>query len=414
MIRDGQPMPAEPMALASLPFDLYQRHKLVQETVERIRDGRPRLSILDVGGSPGYLRAFLPRDQVVVVDREGPAQEVVLIAEALALPFADRAFDVVVSLDTLEHVPRSGRADFVKELGRVTRDALLLTAPFDGSRVSEAESILAGFLRYRLKIDHRFLEEHLEHGLPDRQAISRAISRQVGPVVAIPNGCLDRWLLMMGLSFYLDADPNLGVLKRQVSALYNRSYYRSDNAEPAYRYLLAARRAPALPLQPEGLVAAAGEGGRLDFTAMAALIEVTGIDLLKEAYRSMAILQQEMGSKDVHAANLQAERERLQGELQRLVEVDQARQQREANLQAERERLQGELQRLVEVDQARRQREADLQAERECLQGELQRLVEVNQDLQQREADLAARLASLRESRGVRLLKALGAVQDPG
>ncbi len=431
---------AEPIALASLPFDLYQRHKLVQEAVERIRDGRPRLSILDVGGSPGHLAVFLPHDRVVVADREGGPGEVALLAEAFALPFPNASFDVVVSLDTLEHVPGERRHAFVAELGRVTRDALLLAAPFHSSRVAEAESILAGFLQHRLKLDHRFLQEHLEHGLPDRAAIARVIAEHVGPVVAIPNGCLDRWLLMMGLSFYLDADPSLAELKRQISALYNRSYYRSDNAEPAYRYLLAARRPPGGPLEPAGLVAPAGDGSRLDFTAMAALIEVTGVDLLKEAYRSIAILKQEIGNKDVHAANLQAERARLQGEVQRLVDTTQSWQKHEANLGAERERLQGEVQRLVALEEEGQRREAELRAEGERLQGEVQRLAETNQaghkreadlqgerarlegevrrllaanlDLQAREAELAAHLASLRERRGFRLLKALGAVQD--
>lgn len=361
----GEAAATEPFALASLPFDLYQRHKLVQEAVERIRDGRPRLAILDVGGSPGHLKAFLPRDQVVVVDREGRREEVQLLAEAFALPFADGAFDVVVSLDTLEHVARTRRAGFVKELARVTRDALLLTAPFDGPQVAEAESILDGFLRHRLKMDHRFLGEHLEHGLPDRPSTSRAIARLVGPVVAVPNGCLDRWLLMMGLSFYLDADPNLAELKRQVSAYYNRSYYRSDNAEPAYRYLLAARRPPAAALDPADL-AAPGEARRSDFTAMVALMEVTGIDLLKEAYGSIAVLQQQLGSKDVHAANLKAERDHRQ----RVIE----------NLQAEIVRRQERIEALKQ----------EAQSASDALKERSRRLLELNHALQGSDAARAA------------------------
>jgi len=351
----------EPFALASLPFDLYQRHKLVQEAVERIRGERRRLAILDVGGAPGHLKAFLPRDHVVVADREGVQGQGAVLADALALPFSDGSFDAVVSLDALEHVPPRRRAAFVKEMGRVTRDALLLTAPFDAPRVAEAESILDGFLRHRLKLDHRFLGEHLANGLPDREATARILARAVGPVVAVPNGCLDRWLLMMGLSFYLDADPNLADLKRQVSAFYNRNYYRSDNAEPAYRHLLAARRAPAAPLDTAGLHAAVGEADRPDFTAMAALMEATGIDLLKEAYQSIATLQEQMGNKNVHAANLVAERDHRQ----RVIET----------LQAEIGRRQERIESLKQ----------EVEAASEALRERGRRLLEVNHELQERD-----------------------------
>ena len=59
-----------PFELASLPFDLYQRHRLAQEVVERVRGRRKRLTILDVGGAPGHLKKFLPRDRIMVLDRE--------------------------------------------------------------------------------------------------------------------------------------------------------------------------------------------------------------------------------------------------------------------------------------------------------------------------------------------------------
>ena len=39
----GERDAAEPFARASLPFDLFQRHKLIQDAVGRIREGRRRL-----------------------------------------------------------------------------------------------------------------------------------------------------------------------------------------------------------------------------------------------------------------------------------------------------------------------------------------------------------------------------------
>ena len=147
----GERDAAEPFARASLPFDLFQRHKLIQDAVGRIREGRRRLEILEVGGAPGHLRDFLPRDHVVVLDSGGQAD---LHGDAFRLPFRDGAFDIVVSLGALELLSARRRPAFLRELGRVTADAMMITAPFAAPRVGEAESILSTFLKKRLGMEH--------------------------------------------------------------------------------------------------------------------------------------------------------------------------------------------------------------------------------------------------------------------
>lgn len=396
----------EPFALVSLPFDLYQRHKLVQEAVDRIFCWSRRLTILDVGGAPGYLRAFFPRDRVVVVDCEGQAGEIDVCAEAFTLPFGDRAFDVVVSLDTLEHIAQRRRPDFLQEMARVTRDVLMVAAPFAGLRVAETESILETFLQKRLKLEHRFLAEHTRHGLPDRNEVSQILARSVGTVVTVPNGNLDRWLPMMALSFYLDADPSLADLKRQVSAYYNRTYYRSDNSEPAYRYLLVARREPAPAFDPSGLGPRDGETVRLDFFPMAVLMEVTVIDLLKEAYRSIEVLQGQMGSKDVHAANLAAELtardEQIAGLQRHAANLEEIRVDAAARLFSLDARLHEQIKYSDLLESSLKENREQIEVSRAALEA-----------MSREAASLAGHLRALRESWGVRLLKRLGAVKEP-
>jgi hypothetical protein len=303
--REPEPDPID--SLLSLPFDQYQRHRIVQETVDGIRDGRSPLRILDVGGAPGLLKRFLPRDRVLVADQEGEAGETDVRASGTRLPFPDRSFDVVVSVDALEHLPDGQRAAFVKELARITGDSLLITAPFAAPQVDEAESILAAFLEKRLNMDHRFLSEHREHGLPDQERIVRALEDHVGPVATIPNGNLHRWLLMMALSFYLDADGSLGHLKGEVSAYYNRHYYRMDNTEPAYRHLLVARRQPASLPSLTDLVPGQEDPVALDFSPMSVLMEATTVDLLKAAYGSIEELQTVRDQARARIEELQAE-----------------------------------------------------------------------------------------------------------
>jgi chromosome segregation ATPase len=371
--------PSVPFELASLPFDLYQRHRLAQEVVQRIRGGRKRLTILDVGGAPGHLKKFLPRDRIVVLDQsDGEGAE--LVADGRQLPFADRSVDLVLSLDTLEHLPARQRAGFLRELARVSGDAVLVSAPFGGAQNEEAESILQGFLRHRLKMEHRFLDEHQQHGLPEKENVERLLGRHVGPVVAVPNGCLDRWLMLMALSFYLDLDPALAELKRQVSAYYNRNYYRIDNAEPAYRHLLVARRPPARPLSTDGLVAdPQARRERVDFTPVNALIEVTGIDLLKEAYQSIEALQERLADKDLNATRLQADKEQRQRVIDGMQEEMQHRHQRLEELQT----AQAEMQ---ETLQERSRRLVELTRELEKRDEKIERLASEKADMESRQA----------------------------
>ncbi len=81
--------------------DTWERHLVVARLAEAPRQ------VVDVGGLPGQLRSFLPGASVVAANIEPPAD---LLVEPGALPFRDRAIEVVTSLDALEHVPPPERA----------------------------------------------------------------------------------------------------------------------------------------------------------------------------------------------------------------------------------------------------------------------------------------------------------------
>ncbi|MBM3977950.1 MAG: methyltransferase domain-containing protein, partial [Planctomycetes bacterium] len=224
-----------------LPFDQYQRYRLVADIVGRLRPRRARLSILDVGGRTGLLRLFLPRARVTAVDLEPCAGTPRLVLGSGAeLPFADRSFDLVCAFDTLEHVPPRHRSRFVRECARVSRAWVVLAGPYASARVRSAEALLQRFLKEKLELDHRYLREHAAYGLPERASVERALQRAGAQTAALGHANLERWLALMCVAMTLEADPALRSVAPALYDWYNRSLYASDHAEPVYRHAVVA------------------------------------------------------------------------------------------------------------------------------------------------------------------------------
>ncbi|HEB12130.1 MAG TPA: class I SAM-dependent methyltransferase, partial [Actinobacteria bacterium] len=118
--------------LMELPFDQFQRYKTVSEFADSIhREDKGPLKILDVGGYPGLITDFLPDDDITIVDVVPGDMPNYHQTKGGKLPFEDASFDLVCSCDTLEHVPAPDRQAFILELARVSKDYLLIPAPFD-------------------------------------------------------------------------------------------------------------------------------------------------------------------------------------------------------------------------------------------------------------------------------------------
>lgn len=248
-----------------LPFDQYQRYRIVADLLSQLREGAKPLSILDVGGRTANLRAFLPADRVYLVDVDPSEEPGLVLGDGARLPYRDGAFDVVAAFDTLEHVPPQFRAAFVAECARVARKWVVLAGPYQSAAVDESERLLQRFLRDKLGVEHRYLDEHRHNGLPDLSGSRAALERAGARTSAIGHGNLERWLPLMCLSLYLDHEPELRSLAKSVFRFYNGELYASDHARPVYRHALIGALAgaplptaiPALdaPRAPAGVLA---------------------------------------------------------------------------------------------------------------------------------------------------------------
>lgn len=290
-----------------LPFDQYQRYKLIQEVIQVLRASQP-MRILDVGGAPGIMRPFFPSDEVVIIDLDATGCD--LCGTGTSLPFDAAAFDAVVTTDTLEHVPPHERQEFVQELARVTNTWLLIAAPFDDPQVVQAEEVLQQLVLARYLEGNRFIEEHRQNGLPDLSQTLGLLRSAGFDTVVLPNGYLHRWLLAISLFFLLQARFDDPELSGRVNAYYNRSFYREDNREPSYRKLIVAGRAAddALSRLPSLLVAPGDDDSARDlinFQVLNLLVQMLGERWSERCLQAEARLQQ-----------LHREHEGVQGQLE--------------------------------------------------------------------------------------------------
>lgn len=243
--------------LFSLPFDQYGRMKVAQRLLDYLyveaaeQDLFPagyRMSVLDVGGYPGILRHFASegRFDVAVVDvvpddgsipgyRQG---------SGLSLPFPDESFDIVTSLDTLEHIPNGDRPLFLGELRRVARYGIVLINPVQSLDADLAEETLDEYIRWLLDAQQEQLAEHRAFGLPDAQLTGATLRSEGWETLEFPLANVNNWLFMMVAKHYLISlrDERASGFERSLDRFYNLAYGDGDRALPAYRGVLVATR----------------------------------------------------------------------------------------------------------------------------------------------------------------------------
>ena len=246
--RAGDAAPAGPF---DVPFDQYQRYRIIVEIARSLADelGRPPW-LLDVGGHfvdlDGQARRpiseFLPGWRSVSVDLPRPALPGYVQARGEALPFGDASFDLASAADVLEHVRPAARPTLVGELTRVARHAVVIAAPFRSPQVEMAEQMLAQFVEHTCGYVQGQLKEHRENGLPDLDATCAAFGSAGWVTACFPYGNLWRWLFMMLDKHAVAALPGGRPVHRRLDEHYNRSLFEIDRDPPCYRHFIVAAR----------------------------------------------------------------------------------------------------------------------------------------------------------------------------
>ena len=155
-----------------LPPDIYERHKFISRFIKSDKN------ILDVGGSMSKLGGFTNNCKITTVDVVKPAD---IIYDGKKIPVEDKSYEVITSIDVLEHIAKVDRADFVKELHRVSKDTIIISAPLGTAFHSEYEKKTLEYYQEK-GIKLPFLEEHVKIGLPTPEEVKELKEKYNGKV----------------------------------------------------------------------------------------------------------------------------------------------------------------------------------------------------------------------------------------
>lgn len=225
--------------LYELPFDQFQRYKGIEEVVNLLRKKRGQM-ILDVGGYPGLISDFLPKDETYILDIVDANRRNYIQGDGTSLPFKDKAFDVVTAIDTLEHIPINRRSEFISELIRCSSRYAIVMGPFFSEDINLAEKIIFEFSMKTLGKDfanRHPLREHLEHGLPHIEQFKEQL-RELGCIFEVfPSGYLYHWIILNFVKHFLFTIPDSDELHKMVDKYYNVYFYEEDKRDPSYRHM---------------------------------------------------------------------------------------------------------------------------------------------------------------------------------
>lgn len=224
-----------------LGFDLYGRYAIIRDVIDSFRDSNPKMSVLDVGGRGNLLKQFLPFDDVTYLDPNIDTDDSNFIkADGCDMPLEDNSFDWVVSADVLEHVPYEKRNRFLDEQRRVSILGMIVVAPFDDAVVAQAELNINIRFRELFGIDHPWLIEHINNGLPQLSIVTDYAKRHNLNIQVFGNNEIHLW--EMGINLRLQNEISKDFNIDQFTSLYNQNYTQELHQNNTYRKVVVLQK----------------------------------------------------------------------------------------------------------------------------------------------------------------------------
>ena len=200
-------------------------------------------TILEVGSGSLGIGPYLKREFTGVdIDFSGPSWQQLkkIKGQAEKLPFGYCSFDVVISVDVLEHLPPKNRARAIQELFRVSREHVVIAVPL-GTQSEKQDQKLDTHYRQKFGKPFPLLKEQANYGLPTKAEINSWIKKsnqkyhQDFSVTVKGNRNLKlRWWLMNG---WMSRSFFVNIFFRKVLLLFLPLLALVDKRPPHYRQI---------------------------------------------------------------------------------------------------------------------------------------------------------------------------------
>ncbi len=247
--------------MATLDIDGAHRYKLVAEICARLGVDEES-TVLDIGGGTGRLVQYLNSNRVFTLDPNGDGEHHIR-ASMESIPLPTRSYDVVVQIDSLEHVPAQIREKSLLEMVRVAGKHLIWVGPVHSDLTAEVEHDLCASHRQLFGgKEMEWLSEHEANGLPEKDLVLNTLSEGFAESVSWMSFPLRRWWTFMRLDQQLEAGMFQPELEKEIDRWYEtcgwKFDYRVSVDEPGYRFVFVGSKEGELPegieKPPEGLL----------------------------------------------------------------------------------------------------------------------------------------------------------------
>jgi SAM-dependent methyltransferase len=240
--------------------DGYSRFFVIINLLERFYGkNKKTIRILDVGGCSPYMYELLSESDItfeltildILPKPPGlPAKATYIQADATASDLADGSFDVVVSTDTLEHIPAPIKDNFVRACVRLSKDVCIMAAPFSTEGVDQAEHFVNDFNKQLFRVGQDWLVEHFEYGKPSVAAVSKVLQTMQVPFIDFGTNNLYSWIFSTHMNLI---EAKVGLNDKQSEAV-RRTYNQllAQSAEftgPTYRHFFVASKNPSFVIK---------------------------------------------------------------------------------------------------------------------------------------------------------------------
>src|SRR3989304_2049383 len=125
-------------------------------------------NILEIGSGSLGITPYLKRNiDGLDIDFSGPTSNFLnkIKGQADNLPFRKNSYDIAISVDVIEHLPKNQRERAIFEQLRITQKLAVIVVPV-GKLSEDQDRQLYAHWNKIFKTRNQFLQEHIENGLP--------------------------------------------------------------------------------------------------------------------------------------------------------------------------------------------------------------------------------------------------------